>query len=230
MKPHAVALLPTWTRRLWCVRFHGRAWCFVVGPFGHVAFARRVNSERIPSGVGTPRCLDAYLSCTAWPICAAWPVRSRTIGPRLHCFTFQHRCSFTRCCSLQGPPWSLPWCAGQLFWLVVEMVVAMIASVRRTHCFNPSHILSWGSKPVSRVRPHSRLVISLPTWSTDERWRLTPLDSLGVSSFGCSGVRIPSNANSMNYFWNGGLEISIACVIVAGSIVDIPLLANGPTM
>jgi hypothetical protein len=120
-------------------------------------------------------------------------------------------------------------CAGQLSWLLVVIVVAMIASVRRIHCFKPSRILSWGSKPVSRPRVHSILIISLPMWSIGERWRLTPLDSLGASSFGCLVAPIPLNASLMRYFWNGWLKTSIAFAIVAGSIFDIPLLANGPT-
>jgi hypothetical protein len=115
------------------------------------------------------------------------------------------------------------------------IVVAMIASVRRTHGFKPSRILSLGSKPVSSLRLRSTLIISLPTWSPGERWRLTPLDSLGVSSFGCLVAQVPSNAISMRYFWNVGLKTSIAFVIVfrifwiAASTLDNPLLANGPT-
>jgi hypothetical protein len=230
-KPHVVALPPTWTRRLWCAQFNWRLRCFAVGPFGPVAFALSVTSKRRRqlSRVGTPRSLGACLSCTARPIFAAWPVRSRAIGPRLHCFTIQYRCSFTRCCALQGAPRSLPRCAVQLFrWFLVK-VVAVIASVRRTHCFKPSHILSWGRKPVSRMRLHSTLISSLPMWSTGERWRLTPSDSLSVWSFGCWVAPVRFKAASMRYFWNVGLKTSIAFVIVAGSIFDIPLLANGPT-
>jgi hypothetical protein len=119
-------------------------------------------------------------------------------------------------------------CAGQLILLNVMIVVAMLASVRRTHCYKPSRTLSWGSKPVSRPRLHCALVICLPTWPTGERWRLAPLDLLGVSSFGCSVVPTPSNAISMRYFWSGRLKTSIAFIIVAGSIFDIPLLANWP--
>jgi hypothetical protein len=177
--------------------------------------------------VGSPRCLDAGLSCTARPIFAAWPVRSRTSGPLI--FTFQHRCSFTRCCTLQGPPISLPRCAGQLFRLFDVIVVAMIASVRRTSCFKPWRILSLASKPVSRRRLHSTLIISLTPWSTGERWRVTPLDSLRASSFGCLVAPILLIASLMCYFWIGWLKTSIAFVIVAASTLDIPLLANWPT-
>jgi hypothetical protein len=120
-------------------------------------------------------------------------------------------------------------CAGQLYSLIVMIVVAMIASVRRTRCFKPSRILSWGRMPVSRTRLHSVHIISLPTWSTGEHWRLTPLDSLGVSTFGCSVAPVPFNSSLMHYFWNGWIETFIAFIIVAGSIFDIPLLANGPT-
>jgi hypothetical protein len=55
------------------------------------------------------------------------------------------------------------------------------------------------------------------------------LDSLGLPSFGCSVGPTRFNASFVCYFWNCGLKISIALVIVAGSIVDIPLLAYGPT-
>jgi hypothetical protein len=34
--------------------------------------------------------------------------------------------------------------------------------LRRSHCFKPSRIMLWGSKPVSRPRLHSTLFISLP--------------------------------------------------------------------
>jgi hypothetical protein len=231
VRPYFVALPPTRTSRLWCDRFNWRVRCFVVGPFGHVAFALRVTSQRIRrmASAGTPRCLDAYLLGTARPIFAAWPVRSRTTRPRLHGFTFQHRCSFTRCRALKGPPRSLPRCTVQLLWWFVVIVVALVASVRQTRCFKPSRILSWGSKPVSRPRLHSTLIISLPMWSTGERWRLTPLGSLVVSSFGCSVVRIPFNAGRMHYFWNGWPKTSIAFIIVAASTFDIPPLANWPT-
>jgi hypothetical protein len=120
-------------------------------------------------------------------------------------------------------------CAVQLLLLIVMIVVTMIASVRRTHGFQPSLILSLGSKPVSCPRLQSTLIISLPTLSTGERWRLAPLGPLGVSIVGCSVAPIPFNAISMHNFWNGGLKTSIAFIIVAGSIFDIPLLANGPT-
>jgi hypothetical protein len=115
-------------------------------------------------------------------------------------------------------------CTVQLFRLFVVIVVVMIASVCRTHHFKPSLMLSWDFKPVSRPPLHG-----LPTWSTSERCRLTPLDSLGVWSFDCSVAPIRFNLASMQYFWNGGLKCSIAVIIVAGITVDIPLLANGPT-
>jgi hypothetical protein len=120
-------------------------------------------------------------------------------------------------------------CAGQLILLIVVIAVVLIVSVRRTLCFKPSRILSWGSKPVSRTRLQSTLITSLPMWSTGERWRLTPLGSLGMSSFGCSVAHVPFNSSLMHYFWNGWLKTSIAFIIVAGSIFDIPLLPNGPT-
>jgi hypothetical protein len=95
--------------------------------------------------------------------------------------------------------------------------------------FQISLILSWGSKPVSRTRLHCTLIISLPTRSIAEHWRLTPACSVGVSSLGCSVAPIRLNAASMRYFWNGWLKTSVAYIIVAGSSFDILLLANGPT-